>query len=220
MQNPWIKIPQNRPYVLEEDESMIEDFNKTSRNKIVLDSIPEPYLGDPFNCKVVLLNLNPGHDNFDYEWHNNNDVFRELSFKNLHHEHLEHPFYLLNPQLKKAPGSIWWRKYLKRLISDVGLKKITQDLCVIEIFPYHTIDKTGIQKLFSIPSIRYNYSLVRQIIDKAIPIIIMRSKKEWLTQVPELRDYNYYELKSVQSVWITPNNVTNNGYNTILEVLS
>ncbi|MCH8908447.1 MAG: hypothetical protein IH840_15275 [Candidatus Heimdallarchaeota archaeon] len=190
----------------------LSEFDFNSKNKLLKDRIPEPYLGNPFDCRAAILNQNPSSDARDVIIHNTDAGFRERSFKNLMHEVLDHPFYLLDPSLEHTPGSAWWSKYLETLIQDVSLSKVTKNLCVVELFPYHAKNKQDFLQLKDLDSVKYSHFLVNQIMAREIPIIIMRSKKEWISAVPNLANYPTYELKNVRQIWITPSNMKNNGY--------
>jgi len=59
--NPWLRLPSEPPYVLDIDKDDIKEFNLAtsySDYQIRTGIPPEPYLGDPINAPVMLLNLN------------------------------------------------------------------------------------------------------------------------------------------------------------------
>lgn len=82
MENPWIKIAnrlgegkkdcfflENDEYVYEADKARIEDFNndliehnKNNSDKIILNTPPEPWRGNPLEANLIILSLNPGYD--------------------------------------------------------------------------------------------------------------------------------------------------------------
>lgn len=100
MQNPWLQLPTQSPYILEMDRVAIERYNESVRaddTKVIVESIPEPFIGNPVTAKVVLLSLNPGHSKDDAEAYSNAD-FRQAMMHNLRHEAQECPFYGLNPK--------------------------------------------------------------------------------------------------------------------------
>src|SRR5437763_536443 len=61
MLNPWVNLPDEEPFVLPCDDAGVRAFNATATNinRLRLDVMPEPYLGDP-TAPLVLLNKNPG----------------------------------------------------------------------------------------------------------------------------------------------------------------
>jgi len=67
--------------------------------RVILESIPEPFIGNPTTAKVVLLSLNPGHSQNDEKAHSNLD-FRQAMMRNLRHEAQECPFYGLESEVR------------------------------------------------------------------------------------------------------------------------
>ena len=61
--NPWLNISLSDT-VADCDKSVINSLTTAVKSKIVLDTLPEPYHGNP-DAKVYLLNGNPGHSEKD-----------------------------------------------------------------------------------------------------------------------------------------------------------
>jgi hypothetical protein len=105
MENPWLSLcGTGSPYVFHKDRAKIDKYNHSVRNpgaKVVLDVIPEPFIGNPDSAQVVLLGLNPGSSASDPAWHARED-FRTALFLNLRHKLQDYPFYPLNPALAVA----------------------------------------------------------------------------------------------------------------------
>jgi len=156
MKNPWINLPKIKPYVLEKEKDDLRKFNSNNNGILPLNRIPEPFMGDPFSCKAPLLNLNPGFHRDDVNIHNNNELFRKLSFGNLLHETAEYPFYRLNPDLEDTPGNGWWNKHMKNLITDVSIASVAKKLCVVEIFPYHSESGANFDELSHLETVKYS----------------------------------------------------------------
>src|SRR6266436_3266120 len=99
MKNPWENLSLSKgSYILEIDRERIRRYNESVRDeakKVIVGSIPEPFIGNPESAKVVLLNLNPGHSANDSDWHGR-EGFKKAMFLNLHHGPQEFPFYPLN----------------------------------------------------------------------------------------------------------------------------
>ena len=68
--NPWLALPSRAPYVLPEDRSAVERFNRTAAAPVRLETslLPEPYVGR-VDAPVVLLTLNPGVSPGDFALH-------------------------------------------------------------------------------------------------------------------------------------------------------
>jgi hypothetical protein len=73
--NPWSELPAQSPYVLDRDLASIDKYNTLRNNdeKIIVESLPEPFIGNPQSARVVLLNLNPGHSEDDAKAHSDKD---------------------------------------------------------------------------------------------------------------------------------------------------
>src|SRR5262249_18254 len=99
MDNPWLSLPKNEPFVLADDHLMIQAFNtQASEHTFVqLELLPEPFLGNPHTAKVILLNLNPGFSPNDRASHHDDPYFVQTSRANLEQTQAEYPLYLLNP---------------------------------------------------------------------------------------------------------------------------
>jgi len=204
MKNLWKNLPDKSPYVLEEDKKFIDEFNAKAEDKykIVLDLLPEPFIGNK-DADIVLLNLNPGVDKKDKELHKQINYVDAIR-KNLIHEQAEYPFYFLNPEFEKTPGYKWWKRKLNQLRKDVEPKKLSSKVLCVEYFPYHSKNYKAMKKIYSQ---EYGFYLVEQAIKRKATIIILRAEKRWREAVPELKKYDYYFLKNPQSSTINPENI-------------
>src|ERR1700730_11344808 len=96
---PWGALPDSAPYVLPMDAAEIKLFNRRVQpiQRLHLDLMPEPFLGNPL-APVVLLNGNPGFSEADPATHRDIE-FRAAARRNLFHSHPNWPLYLLDPSL-------------------------------------------------------------------------------------------------------------------------
>jgi hypothetical protein len=81
-------LPGQSPYVLDVNRSSIDQFNLSLHKgdtKIIVESLPEPFIGNPQSARVVLLNLNPGHSE-DYAKAHSDKDFRGAMMRDLRHE--------------------------------------------------------------------------------------------------------------------------------------
>ena len=140
MNNPWVDLPLNAPFILGDEKRAVDEFNFRVEEiySIRPELIPEPYLGDP-NAPVVLLNKNPGFDAREIPFHTTDEAFISASRANLLHQPLEYPFYLLDPTLKGSLGQKWWMKRLKAPVRVAGIQMVAKKLFCVEYFPYHSI---------------------------------------------------------------------------------
>jgi hypothetical protein len=183
MQNPWHDlIFRSGEYLLDIDREQIYRYNAplNAEHKVVLSSVPEPFIGDPSSALVVLLLLNPGHDATDLQSHLRQD-FKESLFKNLHHESQAYPFYPLTPAFRDTGSARWWRRRLGGLIRASGLdeKTIAQRLLAIEWFPYHS-RYSALPQLKVCESQEYTFHLARKMMRSGPLVIGMRSRGNWL----------------------------------------
>ena len=178
MENPWLKIPSETPYVLEIDRESIERYNAGQANpdrKIDTSLIPEPFIGNPSTAKLVLLNLNPGVAEDDARAHARRD-FRTAMLLNLRHESQKYPFYPLDPGLSQTPCAQWWLRKTRRLVEECGRERVANGLFVIEWFPYHSKKEPrgGVCE-----SQWYSWQLAKEMIEKRKCMVLMRSKDHW-----------------------------------------
>lgn len=217
MENPWNDLPQNSPFVLTADQLAIHRFNVQAKpeHKIHLETLPEPYLGNP-HAPIVILNLNPGFGEETIPFHQRNPYFINSLRRNLLHSQQAYPFYLLDPQNEASPGYQWWWKRLRVLIEECGQQRVANGVFCVEYFPYASRNFA-----FStiLESQGYSFSLVRNAIARHAVIVVMRGERFWTSQLPELNGYaNLFRLNSSQSVYLTPNNCPT-GYPMIVDRL-
>lgn len=75
----------------------------------------------------------------------------------------------------------------------------------IEFFPYHSRSYKPLRSI--LPSQHYSFHLVKEAISRGALIIMLRGRRGWLMQVPELAGYPFYILRSAQSGFISPRNL-------------
>jgi hypothetical protein len=223
MQNPWTRLPSEPPFVLDIDRERVEQFNaeekRSEKHRIHTELLPEPYLGDPFNASVFLLNLNPGYSPDDVNFYDNS-AGRQAVLDNLTHMSSQYPFFMLNPDFKSFPGPSWWLGKLEHLIKATSLEQVAKKVFCVEFSPYHS-QYFGAGKL-ELESQWYSFDLVQKAIEDKKIIIVMRAEAHWKCGVPGLRRMkgnNYYRLNSTQNVTITRNNLPDGGFDRIVEVI-
>jgi len=200
------------------DRSSIDQYNHSTLNgdvKVVVGSIPEPFIGNPQSAKVVLLSLNPGHSEHDAKAHSDAD-FRGAMMRNLRHEAQECPFYGLNPKFAWTACGIWWRGHTRRL-HEVGLswEAISEGLLVVEWFPYHS-KRSGLPVNPVCASQYYSFHLAKEMVASRI-VLGMRSKKHWINAVPAVQNVPF--LKNPQNPHISPANTGTELFDQIVQAL-
>ena len=114
--------------------------------------MPEPYMGDPDNCSIVIMNYNPGAANYD-----NEEIKKKYTTDTSHHSRISDPesmvyHYVDNyrEQVKKCSyigpksdpmydcsglsqeGKCWWCKrliWIKELVPNSDKRPFTLELC-------------------------------------------------------------------------------------------
>ena len=222
MDNPWLEpLPSEGPYVLDMDHEAINRYNDTVRYpeaKVILGSIPEPFIGNPASARVILLNLNPGHSEINEKEHNRVDL-RKAMLHNLRHEPQEYPFYPLNPEFKGTGVAEWWRPILGKLHKEPGLDAptIARGLLVIEWFPYHS-KKSALPPKVVCESQIYSFQLARDMLEKRGAVgVVMRSMDHWVSADPWFGKVPF--LKNRQRPWISRGNMDAGLFDRIVEAL-
>lgn len=208
MTNPWNLLSSVSPYVLETEKTIVESFNEEVKPQFEhqLQYFPEPFLGDVINAKVILLNLNPGVDILNQQFHKE-DRYLIRANKNIRHQPQDFPFFLLDHVLKGLPGHEWWSKKLKRLISETSVEKVAKGIACVEL---HGYPSERYKHISGLASMKYSKYLVEKAMERKAFLIIMRGQKFWQSIVPNLSEYeNKSHVINVQNPCITPNNLCN-----------
>ena len=208
--NPWIEIAKEtvRDFALSNDVELIQKYNEGhSKNQIHTELIPLPFIGNK-DAEIVLLNGNPGYDPGDLLFQSD-PLVRVMALKNLLHEPMEYPLYLLDPAIDspKAGGPKWWRRILRQIIQTYGISERTlaNKLFCVEYFPYNSEKFPG-DKYCSIAD-EYSKWLINSALDRGAFVIIMRCNRRWRARIPRLEGYETcVMLKSCQNVSISKGN--------------
>lgn len=221
MENPWLQLPADAPFVLPRDLPIVKTFNAryghNPDTRIQSQLLPEPFIGNP-DARVYLLNLNPGYSPEDDDWHGRS-VYRDAIVANLRHESAKFPFYFLDPALDDAPGSAWWRSRLRWWTAEFGSEMLARNLFCAELFPYHSRAYKPVPRAVSsdglVPSSGYTVHLVREAIRTNRPVVAMRAFRAWCGLIPELAGYgNLFRTNSPQNVSLSRRNL--DGYDRLV----
>ncbi|SDX05942.1 hypothetical protein SAMN05444410_108170 [Hydrobacter penzbergensis] len=209
IKNPWSEILSKRdPYILNSDKELVENFNNknSTEYKIYTDLPPEPYIGNPLTADIFLLALNPGYDGKEQGYLQNNPALYQALLNNLVHQNTNYPLFFLEERFSDSPGAKWWRKILKPLLEETNNNHLllSQKICELQYFPYHSKSYKSVGKVLD--SQQYTFDLLRKAIQNNKMIIVLRSEKLWLEEVPELKE-KYFKLNSYQNVVISRNNL-------------
>ncbi len=104
---------------------------------------PEPYLGDPYNCSVVMLNLNPGFGGEDGDkplhWKDGILVTDEIC-QNYYDYAKEFPYIKKNDNCHEGARK-WWQSrkvWLDNFVEKVAGDKVASAPLAIELCPWHS----------------------------------------------------------------------------------
>jgi hypothetical protein len=206
--NPWAQLSEQTLHpILACDQRQITQHNGavTPDYRIIEQSIPEPYIGNPMTARVILLGLNPGHSDADAQDYTRED-FRAALFNNLRQTPQAYPFYPLNPAFANTGAGKWWTQRLRRLVSDSGLQPavMSERLMVIEWFPYHSRKFSRPERL--LPSQAYSFQLASQLMAQGRLVVRMRSRRLWSAAGQEFE--NIPALNNPQCAHVSPRNAS------------
>jgi len=221
MDNPWKHLSQsNGEYLLEIDRAEIRKFNVGMRRpdcRIVQQSIPEPFIGSVGSAKIVLLLLNPGHDESDRQSHRIPE-FKVALFRNLHDEQQEYAFYPLDPRFNGTASARWWIPRLRDLEIESGLtrQELATRVLALEWFPYHS-RRSALPLRTICPSQEYTFEIAREMLRSKL-VIAMRSIRYWayvdesFSRVPR--------LQNPRSCYVSRRNIDSGIFNEMVQTLS
>lgn len=106
-----------------------------------VEHLPEPYNGNPFDCSIVMINLNPGGGHCSLCWNNQNTPHTYVNDANINKYNgfaLPFPFLTTPPS---TPSSNWWigrKAFLNRLFAS------NKNPFAIELCALHSNSTKGI----------------------------------------------------------------------------
>ena len=111
--------------------------------------LPEPYNGNPFDCSIVMINLNPGQGQPYLAWSQQNNPTSCVSLvKNQKYSGFASLFTFLNPQspISSPASTNWWtirKAFLNRLLQKKGIAS-NKNPFAIELCALHSKGTAGI----------------------------------------------------------------------------
>jgi len=138
---------------LEEAQAKASWFekNRSEHKKIHKNLLPVPFSGNIREAIIFILYGNPGLKIRDYKEEHTNAEYQKLRLRNLRGEVEGFPQF--EDAAEKTDGGTYWRKALKRLITDLAEKTrwsetecqkiLAKNLAVIEAGAYHSRSRPG-----------------------------------------------------------------------------
>ncbi|MEN7547845.1 hypothetical protein AAG747_07990 [Rapidithrix thailandica] len=199
LHNDDIDILQNVDQVNLNFQQYVENPNNLFGNNFQLHTglMPVPYTGNLRDARIYLLMVNPGFHHNDYYSENSVIEYRTALARNLRQENLDEnfPFLYLNPQFCHTSGGEYWLKKFNSLIEglkdrlgnnysyDNILSLISRNICILELFPYHSINfKLSQRVINNCPSVKRIRQFVDSIInnnERDILIACLRQPNNW-----------------------------------------
>jgi len=217
MENPWKNIKdKTSEYIADCDKAAIK--NQNLGEKFDFSILPHPYMGDPSNAEIFLLNANPNsgplNNGINHSEFTKNH--KDIALNNLEHKINDYPLYGINAAFKDYFVYKWWFRHLQPIIKEIrNSQKVSKKIFEAEYVPYFS-DKFiyGI----SLPSQRYTFDIIERAIENNKMIIIMRARGEWETAIPKLRNYgNKFVLHSAQNTIISRGNLDDGKFEKIIK---
>ncbi len=196
-------------------------MSAAEKHRIRTELLPEPYLGNR-DAPIVLLNLNPGFSEYDRVFHDD-PRGREAIRRNLAHQHLEYPFYLLDPANSYAPGAGWWRERLRELLDVGGDVAVANAIFCVEYFPYHSEKYDSKLDRILWTANAYGRQLVSRAMERDAEIVVMRVKSRdtarWYKALPQLAEYrNVHDCRNWRKPFISRGNLPE-GFSRLAEIV-
>lgn len=115
-----------------------------SKTKLVAEALPEPYLGNPYNCSAVFINLNPGGAMDCLQKRGTGKFITEgNAVKNYYEFAKDFPYSKKNKYDTNNGGVLFWNKrkdWINRLLSIVKSEKFESERepFALELCPWHS----------------------------------------------------------------------------------
>jgi hypothetical protein len=203
------------------DLQILEAFNSKNSDVdyfIQRHLLPEPYIGQPGSSKVLFLALNPGYHEEDDIAHQHPSL-RMAILDNLDGKSGPYPYYYLHedPEIGIFRGFRWCRRIYKALINEIGAKELSEKIACIQFHGYHS---RRYRSLSLLPSQKMSFSLIREAMSRKILIVLMRSRRIWISAIPELEEYPFLlQLKNPRNPTISPGNMQPGNFEMVLKAL-
>ncbi|MFF3075264.1 hypothetical protein [Kitasatospora sp. NPDC057936] len=210
LQNPWERLGPRQPYAFPEDLPYLLAFNDALREHhkprygLDLSLPPEPFLG-PHDAPLVVLLANPGRDDDDPAAYARPGV-TERSLANAASP-AGTPHHFLTHDAGGHPGSTWWRRKLKDLLSlGHSYDELAHRVLAVQLHGYHSRRWRRLPK--ALPSQPFAFGLVRQAIERKAVIVMGRCTADWHRAVPELATYEHVaRQRSVRTATVSRGNL-------------
>lgn len=224
--NPWRLLPDRAPYILSDDRGAVEQYNQSvhGSHQVNLELPPDPYIGNPFKARVLVLTKNPAwDDHLRYDVDRHPDLIDRMK-ANLLFKNEDWPFYYLDPAFADTEGHKWWHAALRELIEACdeinggkGLEAVAKYVMTVAYFPYRSEGYTG--KVSGMRSQLFSHETVRFMMEhEDLKIIIMSHEKEWMAEIRRLKDRAQH-TRNPQARFVSRKNLPDGLFDEIVKTL-
>lgn len=247
----------SQDYICSEDKAEIEKYNNSIikaadnnprkddilGNKMVTNIPAEPWGGNPFKARLIILSLNPGYvpevNEKLAKLLQSNDEIRKAIIKYKKQTLLfdtdsflpEDDKVLLGCQISckdaiNMLGDWYWHKMFRQLREDVGIdeNEFYKKVALIQYFGYSS--QTAQRTLPYIPSQDFTKEMIHHIASERkeeVRFLVMRSKMEWKKLLGDDFFKNYEDIiitnDNVRCQYITVGNLGKENYSKIKEII-
>jgi len=237
-ENPWLDLVNDIegniyiPYsenVLKTDKRVLDEFNSRASEifKYHTEVLPEPFLGNVLDAKVVILALNPGfvYDANIGKWEKASEAEKENFIKSKCDQlSLKTKEFISEDKIENEIGDNYWSKKTKYISDNYPNSK--NDIALIQFCGYHSEKFRLISsKYFGRSSLylssqEFTFRIIRYLMQKDRVIILARGERIWYKAITGLCKYpKLVKLKNYRNICITPGNCVNNGFELIDKAL-
>jgi hypothetical protein len=202
--NPWLGLRSEAPYVLDDDQAAVDEFNERASERARLETtlLPEPFVGY-VGAPVLLLALNPGVSDGDFALHKD-PAFRDRVRACHRQDQVDWPYYYLSPEVG-GPGARWSARVLAALIRELGLDVVAHGVVLFEYLPYHS--RGFAHHNIKLASQRFTFAHVSAALSRASAIFVTRGLGLWCSAIPGLVGHPHlFRTRSTQNIVISPRN--------------
>jgi hypothetical protein len=202
-----------------DDAESVEFHNNSSKAdyQFLLHLAPEPWIGT-LQGNLLVLYSNPGatQDNLNKVLQLKHNEVMEKSISNLNQEIISFPHFHFDPELKDTEGGKWFRSKYRWLIEETSDRAVSENLITCELAPYHSVKwKIPRRKL---PTQEFTYEIIRSAMSRDAVILLARTPKIWLKNLPELEKYPKMFRPNSINASISPKNYPGN-FDKIIEAV-
>jgi hypothetical protein len=217
--NPWAGFRYSDSMLHPDDAESVEFHNSSSKAdyQFLLHLAPEPWIGS-LQGNLLVLYSNPGatQDNLNKVLQLKHNEVMEKSISNLNQEITSFPHFHFDPELKDTEGGKWFRSKYRWLIEETSDRAVSENLITCELAPYHSVKwKIPRRKL---PTQEFTYEIIRNAMSRDAVILLARTPKVWLENLPELEKYPKMFRPNSINASISPKNYPGN-FDKIIEAV-